>query len=78
MKTYLKVIFILFAIVAQFRIDACVTYNSGKGTYTVDSYGNPKDTKDTKERPKELTSDTPKIIKQPKPKDWDMYDARWK
>ena len=85
MKTLSAFIFFLF--ITFSNLQACVTYNPSSGTYVVDSYGaielNAK--KPKKPRPidndesgasRDRTygytwADKPKIVKQPKPVDWD-------
>ncbi len=83
MKTLLIALFLSLTIA---QIPACVTYNPGTQTYVVDSYGawelgsegysqeyerkkiNPKESSGSSW---ETCMEKPKIVKQPRPIDWD-------
>lgn len=78
----MKTLFSLVTISLFSTLGACVTYNPATQTYVVDTYGSwevasekcdrkkikPKDEVDS---PWDMRIDKPKIIKQPRPIDWD-------
>jgi len=75
----MKTLFIaLFLSLTIAQIPACVTYNPATQTYVIDSYGKwemgsegySQQYDRKKIKPKEQIIERPKIVKQPRPRDW--------